>query len=326
MRLRITAHPRIHICLVDLAGISARSYCGVGFSLTGPVTRWLVEDSDRIQLIGTSSLDARALHDIDETICRLVARGAEGFTAELEKVPQQHIGLGTKTTLLLSLIAAVDRLKDLGLSSTEIRKLSGRGGASGIGVNLFFCGGFAWDGGHPPIQPRAFLPSGAVQQPNQPPPMLARWSFPDRWVVSLVLAGTTTFAGSNEIDFFKSKTPISADDALQTMSFVYHGVVPAVSMNDLSLLKVSLEGVHSVGLKYQELGVQSKSTIQTFVALQALPGAAVGLSSLGPLIYCISEKHDDGARESIVEICQRTNSEYLGTFLGSNDGFSIESS
>ena len=309
--------------LVDLAGVSARSFCGVGFSISGPLTSWRVEEFPGISLMGISDLDSAAINDINRIINLLSAHRIGGFSATLEALPFQHVGLGTKTSVLLSLIEGINRLKDLNLSRPQIQHISGRGGASGVGINLFFCGGVVWDGGHPAPKDLRFLPSSASKS-AQPPPLLARWPFPDNWLVGLVLPDNTTFSGERELAFFRSKTPIPTDQALQTMSNVYHGIIPAVAMGDLELLKLALEKVHSVGVKHEELQAQSKKTIEVFERIQTLPRVASGLSSLGPLLYGVFERHDEESKRLLESISRQMGVTYLGAFSGSNTGFAVE--
>jgi beta-ribofuranosylaminobenzene 5'-phosphate synthase len=323
MGFRVIARPRIHMGLVDLAGVSARSFCGVGFSISGPSTSWHVENSEDISLSGISHLDDFALDDIRRIVEILRARGVGGFSATLETLPLQHIGLGTKTSLLLSLISAINGLKGLNLSKSQIQQISGRGGASGVGINLFFCGGVVWDGGHPAPKELQFMPSSASKT-TQAPPLLARWPFPDHWLVALALPDTETFSGEKELAFFKSKTPISVDQVLQTMSNVYHGIIPAVATADIGLLKIALENVHSVGLKREELKVQSSKTVEALEKMQTLPRVAAGLSSLGPLLYCIFDKRDEESQTLLEAMSRQMGTEYLGAFSGCNTGFTVE--
>lgn len=322
MRFRVHARPRIHTGLVDLAGVSARNFCGVGFSISGPPTSWRSEDSNYTRLNGISHLDDFALNDIHKVIHNLRARSVDGFLATLESGPPQHIGLGTKTSLLLSLIVAINALKGLNLSNVDIQQISGRGGASGVGVNLFFCGGVIWDGGHASTETFKFLPSSAGSMTDVPP-LLARWPFPDNWTVGLILPDDSTFSGERELSFFETATPIPADQALLTMSAVYHGVIPAFAMADLASLKRALEAVHSTGLKYKELHAQTGRTINAFNEIQSIPRVAVGLSSLGPLIYCIFEKRDLECRTALEALCVRKSARFLGVFSGCNSGFEV---
>jgi beta-ribofuranosylaminobenzene 5'-phosphate synthase len=289
----------------------------------GPPTIWHVEDAEDIRLNGTSHLDRLALNDIEKVVASLKAMSVNGFSATLESCPPQHVGLGSKTSLLLSLIAAISKLKGLPLSNVEIQLMSGRGGASGVGINLFFCGGVVWDGGHSVMKNLEFVPSSTANA-SEPPPQIARWSFPDHWIVGLVLPDSSTFSGAKESSFFKQKTPLPADQVLLTMSAVYHGVIPAFAIADLDLLKRALEKVHSTGLKREELHAQTEKTIATFRRFQSLPRVAIGLSSLGPLIYCIFDRSDLESRAAVENLTLETEVKLLGVFSGYNSSFKVE--
>lgn len=322
--VQISANPRIHIGLVDLAGISQRSYCGVGFSVSGLSTKWSIYDAENISFDGVHHLDAAAQNDLDSVTRHLQQRMPGGFHATLKEGPDQHIGLGTKTSLLLALIAGVNELKQLNLSQREIQFISGRGGASGIGINLFFCGGIVWDGGHPAADQEAFRPSSALR-PNHIPPLLARWQFPSQWAIGLVLPACPSFAGANERTFFDKTTPLPAHDVLETMSAMYHGVLPAFITTDIDLLKRSLERIHSIGFKKCELEAQTVNTTRTLRLIQEIPKLAAGLSSLGPLIYCVFEKTNRESMETLETISKQMDAKVLGVFSGCNSGFEVQS-
>jgi predicted sugar kinase len=70
-----------------------------------------VKNSQEVFLSGISHLDSFALENIDRVVQTLREYCCDGFSATLEEGPHQHIGLGTKTSLLLALITAVSRLK-----------------------------------------------------------------------------------------------------------------------------------------------------------------------------------------------------------------------
>lgn len=323
MRIRVVARPRIHICLIDLAGISPRSFCGVGFSISDPLTSWRVEDSKRTNIRATSHLDPAARDDIERIVEHIRQQAGGGFTATLEKNPPQHAGFGAKTSLLLSLVAGIDKLKGLHLSTDDMRRISGRGGASGVGSNLFFSGGIVWDGGHSTDVGTPFRPSSASTN-HAPPPALGRWPFPSQWAVGLILPESQSFSGADELSFFEEKTPIPSNQVLDTMCWVYHGVIPAFALCDIWLLKKALQTIHTIGLKREELLVQSIRTQDAFQELQKMPKIAVGLSSLGPLLYCIFDRQDPNAQDLIIRKSRELGAQYLGSFTGWNSGFEIQ--
>jgi hypothetical protein len=49
------------------------------------------------------------------------------------------------------------------------------------------------------------------------------------------------------------------------------------------------------------------------------------LSSLGPLLYCVFDRHDGESRSLLEAISGQMGAAYLGAFSGSNTGFAVES-
>lgn len=115
--VRVVACPRIHMGLVDVGEASRRSYGGIGFSIAGKQTIWRARHDKRVRLSGISHLDVPARQDLENVVSRLsrTTEGA-GFCAHLEQVAEQHVGFGTKTSLCLSLIAAISALHNSNLT------------------------------------------------------------------------------------------------------------------------------------------------------------------------------------------------------------------
>ena len=71
------------------------------------------------------------------------------------------------------------------LTALELAKIVGKGRTSGIGVESFENGGFIIDGGHRAMKNRGFVPSSASCA--TPPPIIARYDFPEDWKIILVI-------------------------------------------------------------------------------------------------------------------------------------------
>jgi beta-ribofuranosylaminobenzene 5'-phosphate synthase len=322
--VRVIARPRIHVGLVDLGHASSRSFCGIGFAVNARPTVWRVEDNTETLLFGTEGLDAEAKQDLVQLAARLTAVCEErSFTATLESVADQHIGLGTKTTMCLSLISAVNALKNLQLDAASMIALSSRGGASGIGVNLFFDGGIIWDGGHPQRGHGPLMPSGG-QSPTNRPPKLSRWSFPDSWEVALMLPAGMRANGEYERRFFQGNTPTPKIEALETMAVMYHAIVPAMVTLDTSLLREGLGKLHNVGFKKLEVQNQAKATQAALTHLFQRTKIPVGMSSMGPLLYAIISKADNSAVQILIKACREAKVNFLGVFDGWNSAHEIK--
>jgi len=321
--VRVIARPRIHTGLVDLSGTSLRSYGGVGFAVNGMPTIWRVQHNPTTKLEGIEHLDANAKRDLTDLKARLEPLCRDGgYSATLEEIATQHIGLGTKTTLCISLVSAVNALKGLNLSPSEMTALSGRGGASGIGVNLFFSGGVVWDGGHPRRADRQFLPSGA-QSPISRSPLLARWTFPATWRMALMLPRGRIANGEYERVFFEQNTPLPKLEVLETMAVMYHGVIPGIVTHDTGLLREALLELHKVGFKKRELIGQSEETKAALSYLQTNTSFPIGMSSMGPLIYAIVMEGDLAANQFLRNACTMHGLTFFDTFEAWNSAHEI---
>ena len=131
--------------------------------------------------------------------------------------------------------------------------------------------------------------------------------------------------GPLERDFFRENTPIPAQEVFESISLVYHGIVPAVADGDLSSLRKTLAPLHQVGFKARELAAQSTTTRSAYNFMLCNTDNPVGMSSLGPLLYVISGPADT---KIVSELSMRAVSEfggsYLGSFTGNNNGYVIQ--
>jgi beta-ribofuranosylaminobenzene 5'-phosphate synthase len=321
--LILRAYPRIHIGLIDLGSATGRRYGGLGFSLSRPAAVVHASHSQHFSLTGIEKLDSLGRRDVSAALARLKRRvGPLKIHLKLDSLPPQHVGLGTKTTVVLALLTAAVNLLKLPLSSGCLQTLSARGGASGVGINSFFCGGLIADAGHERRELHRFTPSSARTN-HTPPPVIARVRVPPFWRVCLVLPDGRRYNGATEVSFFARNTPIPRAEILSTLALVYHGIIPAFLTADLPLLRESLSRLHKVGFKRRELVGQTSIVRTVYTALSDLPNAAVGLSSMGPLLYVIvHERELATASGSLQRLSSQYGASLLGVAKGRNRGFS----
>jgi len=324
MRVCVRAYPRIHVALLDLGGVTHRKYGGAGFAIAGLRTEVEAAVSGHTSVLGIERLDLRCQRDVLAAIERL---NKAYPTAEVEVVVRrsapQHIGLGSKTTLIMATLRAAALAKGIAADAKTLQGLSGRGGTSGIGVNAFFRGGFIIDAGHDPKSTGGFVPSGA-RRGFAIPPVICRTSIPLRWRFHLILAAPARFAGTREVAFFRANTPIPEREVLRTMALAYHGVAAAVLTADLTLLKAALRGLHSVGFKKRELDNQAAAVRRLLRELDLDTECAVGLSSIGPLIYAIRDAASEAAGRAVCAACEAHGARLLGVYRGRNRGSEVE--
>jgi beta-ribofuranosylaminobenzene 5'-phosphate synthase len=318
----LVARPRLHLALADMGHASARAFGGIGLSIDRPQTVLEFEKSSSIELHGLDVLDDEGQDDINKVIDRLRSSlGDFGFRVFLKSVPPQHVGFGSKTSLLLGLVAGINALAERNWSSPEMQRLSGRGGASGVGIHAFFTGGVVWDGGHATRSARELRPSGSMVALDLPPLMM-RFPFPEAWRIVLALPAETPMTGEQEEQFFATNAPIPHVEALSTMAILYHGVLPSMSVVDYGGLTSALGELHRIGFKRRELhrwSAETKCCVQTLLR----NGFAAGMSSVGPLIYVIIPKDDESVLRRVESICSTLDLEMFDVAEAWNSGYEL---
>jgi beta-ribofuranosylaminobenzene 5'-phosphate synthase len=233
------------------------------------------------------------------------------------------VGLGSKTALVLGVLKASDLALGLNLGRDVLQKLSGRGGTSGIGVNAFFSGGYLADCGHPISKTSRFAPSSRRSE-FVVPPVSCRLGIPTDWRFHLILLPGRRLTSRTEMKFFRQNTPIPDAEVLSSMAAVYHGVIPAVLSGDIDLLKEALRDVRSTGFKARELRNQADPVKDFIKDADDRTGLALGMSSLGPLIFAIGTEKDEKDGSIVKELILRYRGVMLGVFRGRNHGYEAD--
>ena len=319
--VRVRSFPRIHVTLIDLGGATQRRFGGAGFALDGmpAVVRASCDRRSRVE--GAHDLESPDRRVLERYVRRLSKAMERAFWVQVESVMQQHIGLGSKTALLLAAGLACNAAGGEKLQREALVHMSGRGGASGVGVNVAFDGGFVVDGGHKMDAVNdKFWPS-SVGGNTGLPPKLVRLEFPANWRVHLFLPGGRRYFGEAEQRFFSENTPIDFGEVYEVMAAVYHGVAPAVAEGDLESLRVALWAVQGVGFKRREVMGQSREVRELLEFLYKDLRVAAGMSSLGPLVYAITNNED--GPDVIRDGMRMEKGVYRGTWSGRNRGYDI---
>ena len=315
--------PRIHMTLVDLAGTTCRRFGGVGFALNAMPATVAARRARRNELTVAPNLADRDRHDLAKYLNDISVATDSCFEVEVASVMRQHIGLGSKTALLLAAGLACNAVATEPLTQRDLVLTSGRGGASGVGVNTAFVGGCVVDGGHRTQRDAGFLPSSATK-PQAIPPLLARQAFPTDWRVHLFLPTGGSYSGDEELVFFRNHTPIPAAEVREILAAVYHGIVPAFAEAELGALRRAVYEIHHTGFKKREVESHGSVVRELLDRLYTEPNVAAGMSSLGPLVYAIAPRDLDVLSNQTTAAVLSTPIEYLGSFAGRNEGYELE--
>jgi beta-ribofuranosylaminobenzene 5'-phosphate synthase len=300
---------------------SPRAFGGVGFMVDRTAADVELRRASTTAFVGIDALDEACTSELAALVASLTEANGEDVETIVHCHTLQHVGLGTKTALKLAVVAAYHRLFEMPADREAQQRLTGRGGASGIGIHGFFEGGVLWDAGRPSDEVEVLRPSGAGFAKSTSPLMM-RQSFPSSWRIGLCLPSAARSHGEDERRFFEAHTPIPRNQALETMALLYHGVLPAFRQEDLALLASSLAAVSQIGFKRIEIERCGAAAMNLLGDLGA-KGYAAGMSSMGPLVYVIIAAGNERAADEIAKICAVHDVEWLGTFNGLNRGATI---
>jgi len=159
MYYRISTPARLHFALINQSGMLGRCNGGFGVSISKPVWDIEVSHSDILTFQG-NEICAEQKKSIKILIDKFSDYiGTNSIQLHFNSIIKSHCGFGSKTSLLLSVAQLINHLFELRLSHAELINITGRGGTSGVGINLFENGGFVVDNGHVYKHGQPFLPS-----------------------------------------------------------------------------------------------------------------------------------------------------------------------
>lgn len=323
---RLTAWPRIHLGLLDCGETTPRVFGGSGISLEteSECTRLEVSTATSFQLCGLEQLDERGQQMVEESIARLTTKvPLAPIRVNMTRVIRQHVGLGSRTATILGTLRAISLGAGVSLRTKDLQEFSGRGGASGVGIHTFFTGGFVADSGRKRSPQTKILPSGA-QIASLLPLLSVHSQVPNSWVFWLVLPEGSRLHGESEVAFFKENSPIPDEEVIEAIVLTHHGIVPAIIEGDLPAFASALKGLQTVGFKRREIDGQSKELRSLLTGLLEIKDVAAGMSSMGPLIFAVSDSADNSARDQITNLSQEYGARILASAVASNTGHVVE--
>ena len=278
-QVKVTSRGRLHMGFFDLHGGLGRKFGGIGLSLSEP--KQIISVSEAASWQANAESQERALLLAEQLLAKLKLKTA--LKIDIEQGLPEHAGLGSGTQLALAIGVAVSRLFQLNLTTADIASLTGRGARSGIGLAAFDHGGLLIDGG------RRQNPVGASLAP---PPLLARYDFPEDWRILLVLdpkqAGVH---GELERTVFDQLPAFPESLAAHLCRHVLMQAMPALLERDLNAFGQAIQVLQShVGDYFAPAQGGRYASAEVAAVLQYLADKGVacyGQSSWGPTGFAV---------------------------------------
>lgn len=292
---RCRAHARLHIGLLQMSQEYLHINGGAGFALAEPYWEFEIERySGRKGGHIVANIDlSRELQRTAEAILHSVVESAECGIAVRVTVTagvEQHVGLGAGTAFRVGLATGLRNA--LGGSALTARdwQAVGRGGTSGIGVNLCISGGFVVDLGRRRRSENDWLPSSAITAATRPN-VLTRQKMPKDWQILLVrVRDKKGVHGRDEAEIFREHLPLPGDEVRRAAGILYFEILPSLAMQDIREFGNGLRRFQDVGFKRIEWSLQDRLTwlVRDFIERNCDDGFA--LSSFGPTIAIVTRK------------------------------------
>jgi beta-ribofuranosylaminobenzene 5'-phosphate synthase len=304
MKVRIVAPCRVHLGLIALSRRSTRAYGGAGFALWHEST--IVEAQ-------TTTARSTLVDGVDDDLCSqicsiLSSAGLDRVRLSIRNVVSPHVGLGSKTSLVLACVEGALIASGLPAPRRDVVRIAGRGGASGVGVNTYFVGGVLADLGHPAKSVASLAPSSR-RTVFDAPRALFRMDFPKSWRVILLRAKNREgLHSSAEEDFFRRNCDLDRGECADAAMALGFELPAAVAECDIEALAQVLRSSRSSGFKARE--IETQPTVRDMLdQLDLLPGVAATMSSMGPTITVISN--------------QQSSLELIAASLDSDEGWEV---
>ena len=285
----VEAPSRLHFGLMSLPvagredwpdGLPVRLFGGAGLMITAPEVEVAVSPATEWAASGRGA--ERALAFGSRFSQSLPSAERRAFSIDVRRAPPEHHGLGSGTSLALSVAKAI--AVELGhgdWSTVELAARVGRGERSAVGIHGFDRGGFIVEAGKLPGEPVA--------------PLIGRYDFPSDWrIVLICLKGKSDWHGDKERRVFAN---LATNNTTETMCrIILTGVIPSLISENLRQFSEALHEFNlraGSGFAAQQGGAWASPDIARVIGTlraEGIPG--VGQSSWGPSVFAIVGNED----------------------------------
>ena len=287
-RVIVQTPSRLHLTLIDMHGGSGRVDGGVGITLDEPGILIEMRQSAVLEVQGCDSMTRERIMDTARQVLKGLHAGGNVSVTVRNYYPS-HIGLGSGSQLMLAIARGIAEIYGRLRTVKELALLVGRGGTSGIGTAAFEHGGFIVDGGHAfgqNSEKSEFRPS-AASRGVRPPPVIARYDFPEDWKILLAIPDLPAGAsGIRETDIFRTHCPVPVEEVRELCHEILMRMLPGIVQKDLDLFGSSVNAIQELGFKKVELSLQPPEIPGLIERLRSAGAACAGMSSIWPCCLC----------------------------------------
>ena len=200
----------------------------------------------------------------------------------------KHCGFGTGTQIRFGIIDVISSDAGVRLSHNERIELSGRGGASGIGINGWKKEGFIFDLGRPNVISTMFAPSSKLNGASDHiylPTVKCKWD-----ILVAIPKNYIGLHGKEELKVFKEICPIPKQASINSGYEAIFGLYPAIIEENYDNFIESLSKFQSLKWKTEVLERTPNWLKREKNKLESQLELPFFLSSWGPTLFTFLKK------------------------------------
>jgi beta-ribofuranosylaminobenzene 5'-phosphate synthase len=278
---------RLHASLLFLSEELPRRFGGLGLVFpTGGGAVSLKPDHKSSDALVNGVVD-KELTEFSQTVADRLGVALCGIQCSL-RFPR-HCGFGTGTQIRIAIIRLYCKLRNIDLPASEIILLSGRGGASGIGIRMESEPKLIFDFGRPAGTVERFLPSSALAAGGDQPYISVPFPY------SAVIASPLTDrgpSGDEERRLFNQICPISRNSAIEAAFWgLIYPYSAAVDSNFAGLVD-AIDRLQGLEWKMEVKARLSRSVQNAKRSIERQTGVPFFVSSWGPGLFALLENQD----------------------------------
>ena len=290
--MRIRLRPRLHVGLISMHAGGRRKNGGVGFAVDAPCGTLEIVRSNRFEFEDCRVKPLK--HDEIADFSAMVNAAVESraltcnVRVRLSGRMKSHVGMGAGTGIRLAILESLLRTNGIDATADDLIRLSGRGGTSGIGINTYFTGGIVVDLGIP-NDGLGFLPSSRAICKVRPISLHAL-PMPDWPLCMCIPRFISAKTQEEEIDFFSREAVANATDSYESAYHALFGLYASVVDKQFDTFCEAVNRLQEIGWKKQEWCNYGSPLFELASKLRGLGAKGIGMSSFGPLLYCLAEE------------------------------------
>ena len=282
---------RVHLGLISMHADAVRRNGGIGFAVAAPNAAIQIRQSKQLHVRDERrfSFTSSEIEQIERVVYSAMLEDQLGFGADVRITGElrTHVGMGSGTALRLGILEGIYALHDVAVEREHLIKKSRRGGTSGVGINTYFSGGLVLDLG----VPQDGAPYGPSSRANatRSPTALPVLQMPDWSLCLCVPRSIRPKTEEEEVEFFTQIAPLSPAASFRAAYEALFNVYASVAEADYTAFCGAVAAMQQTEWKAKEWDEYGAALQTLRVKLLSLGADCVGLSSLGPMLFCLGD-------------------------------------